>query len=103
LQRLLVEAFGSVLLSELSEFVLKRLILVGELLDLLLELRQLVLLGLQQLLRSSNALDLVLLLLPLDVVQLTLVDLDKLVHIMQLLFDELELLVQVGRRFVVLR
>jgi hypothetical protein len=103
LQRLLVEAFGSVLLSELSEFVLKRLILVGELLDLLLELRQLVLLGLQQLLRSSNALDLVLLLLPLDVVQLTLVDLDKLVHIMQLLFDELELLVQVGWRFVVLR
>ena len=61
----------------------------------LLQLCQLTLLGLEQLLRSSNAFNLIFLLPPLQIIKFPLVDLNELVDIMKLFFDKFKLLVEV--------
>lgn len=75
---------------------------MGKFFDLFFELRELILLGFEQLLRSSNTFNLVLLLLALQISELSLVNLNKLVDVMQFLLHQLELLVQIGRRLVTL-
>ena len=101
---MLVEALGSVFPTELRKSIFHGFILVLELPDFLFELGQLILLSLEQLFRSSNAFDLILFFLAGKGVQLTLVYLDELIDIVQFLFDQFELLVEVGRiSFVGLR
>jgi len=76
---------------------------VGKFFDLLFELGELILFGFEQLLRSSDTFNLVLLLPALQIGEFSLVNLNELVDVVQLLLHQLELLVQVGRRLVALR
>jgi hypothetical protein len=75
---------------------------VGKLLDFLLELSEFVLFGLEEFFRGSNALDLVLFLLALEIGEFPLVNLDELVDVVKFLLDQLQLLVEIWRCLVVL-
>lgn len=87
LECLLIKALGSILLPELSKLILKGLIFVCEFFDFLFKLRQFILFGFEEFFRGSDTFYLIFFLLALKIGELTLIDLNELINIMQFLFD----------------